>query len=70
MKLVKREITLNECDSLKDVYFFEKYLMSAYMETLAKSTRKEVRGALLELIKEVGAEMGLVADLLQNSKEG
>ena len=65
MKLEKREITLNERDSIKDVLCFERLLLNAYAETLEKLTRKSSRGELLQLIKEVGEDMGYVADLLR-----
>ena len=35
MKLEKREITLNETDSLKDIYYMEKTLLREYSARLA-----------------------------------
>ena len=69
MKLEKREITLNEQDSLKDMLHFEKLLLKCYVETLGASTRKSARGELLQYMKEVGEEMGYLADLLKKSAE-
>ncbi len=69
MKLEKREITLNERDSIMDVYYFEKHLLNVYTETLSKATRKEVRGVLSMLMKEVGEDMGITADLLKKAVE-
>ena len=40
MKLEKREITLNESDSLKDLLFFEKALLNEYVEALAEFKRE------------------------------
>jgi hypothetical protein len=67
MKLEKREITLNEQDSLKDAIHFEKILLKCYVETLAAATRKSARGELLQYMKEVGEDMGYLADLLRKS---
>ena len=66
MKLEKREITLNECDSLKDVSFLEKSLLNGYVESLSKAARKETRNEILQLIKETGEEWFLVLDLLKD----
>ncbi len=65
MKLEKREITLNEKDSLKDVLFLEKALLSRYVETLTDMTRKEERERLLGLMKETAEEIFIVKDLLE-----
>ena len=69
MKLEKREITLNESDSLKDVFFMEKTLLNRYMETLEKVWRKEVRNEILNLMKETGEEMCFLRDLMRKSEE-
>ncbi len=42
MKLKKREITLNEEDSLLDVVYFERGLISAYESARLGANRKEV----------------------------
>lgn len=65
MKLEKREITLNEKDSLKDVLFLEKALLFRYVETLTDMTRKEERERLLGLMKETAEEIFIVKDLLE-----
>lgn len=64
MKLEKREITLNEKDSLKDVFLLERALLLQYTETLMKMTRKESRERLLNLIKETAEETFWLKDLL------
>ncbi len=67
MKLEKREITLNEYDSLKDVFCLEKALMLGYIECLSKSVRKEVRGELLRHMTETGEDMCFALDLMSGS---
>ncbi len=67
MKLEKREVTLNEYDSLKDVFYLEKLLLGAYGQALEKSVRKEVKGELLRLSKETGEELCFVLDLMNGS---
>lgn len=64
MKLEKREITLNEKDSLKDVFLLERALLLQYTETLMKMTRKESRERLLNLIKATAEETFWLKDLL------
>ena len=67
MKLEKREITLNEYDSLRDVFYLEKLLSLSYCGALTKSVRKEVRGELLRLCKETGEEVCFALDLMNGS---
>ena len=67
MKLEKREITLNEFDSLKETFYMEKMLLSEYLECLTKATRKETRKELLRLMHEVGEELSLAQDLMKKS---
>ncbi len=67
MKLEKREITLNEFDSLKDAFYMEKTLLAEYVHALSKAERKETRSELLSLIKEVGEDMLFLRDLMRGS---
>ena len=69
MRLEKREITLNERDSLRDILFLGKALLFEYTESLGKVYRKEVREGLLDLIKENAEDFFLVSDLLQKLEE-
>ena len=69
MKLEKREITLNECDSLRDVLFLEKSLLNEYVDALTRVRRKETRERLLEYIKGVAEELFLASDLLEKQGE-
>jgi hypothetical protein len=65
MRLEKREIMLNEQDSLLDVLFSEKALLSAYVDTLPSVYKKETRERLLCFIKEVAEEFFLIKDVLE-----
>ena len=67
MKLEKREITLNEFDSLKDAFYTEKTLMGGYIQALSKAVRKETRNQLTELISEVTQDMLFIRDLMRGS---
>lgn len=67
MKLEKREITLNEFDSLKEMFYLEKMLLNEYSECLCKVTRKETRGELLRMMREVGEDLGFARDLMEGS---
>ena len=69
MRLEKREITLNEHDSLLDIAFMEKALLGAYVEGLAKVRRKEARERLLGSMRCVAEDLFLVKDLLEKVKE-
>ncbi len=67
MKLEKREITLNEFDSLKDAFYAEKMLIAEYVHALVKAERKETQGELLRLIKEIGEDLFFLRDLMRGS---
>ena len=67
MKLEKREVTLNEADSLKDMFYMEKTLRQAYEEALLQSQRKEVFSLLDALKRESEEEMRFVEERLQKS---
>ena len=67
MKLEKREITLNEFDSLRDAFYMEKTLFLEYREALLFSWRKETRGVLLDMLREIGEDALFLRDLMQGS---
>ena len=69
MKLEKREITLNEADSLKDVYYLEKTLLREYSARLALAKCQETKHELSALVKEVTADMEQVEKWMQKSVE-
>ena len=64
MRLEKREITLNEKDSIKDVLFLEYALLNRYVEALVQVERKELRERLLTLLRETAEEVFTMKDLL------
>ena len=67
MKLEKREITLNEADSIKDMYFYEKNLQFCYAKALEKAERKEVQGELIRLLHEVEKDAALLQTLCERT---
>ena len=69
MKLEKREITLNEADSLKDMYYMEKSLWMAYAEGEPFLSSKEVENEIGELIKQTEEERERVYTLWQKSQK-
>ena len=69
MKLEKREITLNEADSLKDVYYLEETLLRAYEAGRTLAARKEVCNEIARLIKQSEEDKERTFSLWQNSKE-
>ncbi len=69
MKLEKREITLNEADSLKDVYYLEKTLISEYEKMEKYAERKEIFNEFESLLKETKTDCEKVLSLWRKSKE-
>ncbi len=67
MKLEKREITLNEYDSLKDAYYREKTLLNEYVCALCDMERKQAREAILQIIRETAEEIFFLQDLMDNA---
>ena len=63
MKLEKREITLNEADSVKDMYFYEQNLQFCYAQALKKAERKEAQGELARLLDEVEKDVKFLEEL-------
>ena len=64
MKIEKREITLNERDTLKDMLFFEKGLLREYASAVEKAERKETRSLLEERMRETAKEIFVLRDLV------
>ena len=69
MKLEKREITLNETDSLKDMFFLEKFLSVEYKEGAKRAERKETESELIRLCEEAQADMEFIQERLQRSEK-
>ncbi len=68
MKLKKREITLNEADSLYDVFCLEEYLGKSYGEGEEFSFRKETVNELSTLKQKAEEERERVLALWKKSK--
>lgn len=56
MKNSKREITLNECDSISDMLFLEKSLMREYCTAVFSAKRKEERTYLTDSLASVAED--------------
>ena len=69
MKLEKREITLNEQDSVKDVLMMEKNLLHAYANGLENVQRKETRNCLCLHLQDEAKEIFWVKDKLKSIHE-
>jgi len=69
MKLEKREITLNESDSLKDVFYLEKAILQAYLSRDKHLERKEAENELSVLLTEAEKDEKRVYALWKKSKE-
>ena len=67
MKLEKREITLNEKDSVMDMYYYEKNLQNRYMQALKFSERKEAEGELSRLLRETEKDSVLLGELMKRT---
>lgn len=69
MKNSKREITLNEYDSLQDMLFMEKSLMREYCTAIFSARRKEVRSYLTEAFSSVTEDVFFLQDLLASRRD-
>ena len=69
MKLEKREITLNEKDSLADAYLTQKSLLLTYVAALDKVSKTQTRERLLDLMRETCEDLFFVKDLKESIKE-
>ena len=68
MKASKRETTLDECDSLRDILSAEKALLSAYTAAICASERKEMRTELLSAFSSAAEDVFSLSDLLSARK--
>ena len=69
MKLEKREITLNEADSLKDMVQTEKNTLIQYATLLTFPLRKQAQNALLKNMKEGAEDLADLQMVLQGVLE-
>lgn len=54
MKLEKREVTLNEKDTLLDMALFEEYLQVCYRRAVESAESKEEKCVLTQMAEELG----------------
>lgn len=66
MKLEKREITLNEKDSLQDVCYMQKGLLTAYVQGLDGVERKEIRQYIRQRVEEIRKETQNLEKQIEN----
>ena len=66
MKFEKREITLNERDSILDVLVIHERLAEVYLQGARVADRKEVRDLIKKRLHEVIEEIYLLNDLLND----
>jgi len=65
MKNSKREITLNEKDSVSDVLVMQKLLLDAYGRALFTVRKKEIRRYICDRLGEIGEEIFFLKDLIK-----
>lgn len=66
MRFEKREITLNERDSILDVLVIHEYLAEVYLQDVCLADRKEVRELIKKRLHEVIDEIYFLNDLLND----
>ena len=69
MKLEKREITLNEADSIQDVVLAEKWLLFSYAQSFERVRQKHLRNELLQLTIQSCKDLCQACDLLSANVE-
>ena len=69
MKLEKREITLNERDSILETAYTSKNLLTEYAFALCHIQRKEARKEILNCMQETGEDVSFLFDLAKKSMQ-
>lgn len=69
MKLEKREITLNEKDSLQDMLYTEKILLTEYANRVCFCEKKETLDVLCALLREAAEDALFVRAHLEESEK-
>lgn len=69
MKLEKREITLNEKDSLQDMLFAQKNITRTYLEAIENVRFRECRKTLIKLLAEASEDICFLCDLQKGIEE-
>ena len=67
MKLQKREITLNEADSLRDMLYFEEHLSKKYLDGARNAERKETESEFSQMHTELNKTMEDLKESLEKS---
>ena len=67
MKFEKREITLNEIDSLKDSFYFEQTLLARYQAGVESAENKETIETIRVFTRETESEMERLSGLMRKS---
>lgn len=65
MRLEKREVTLNEKDTLLDMALFEECLQERYRQAADCAESKEEKCVLTQMADELGERIGKLYELLQ-----
>lgn len=68
MKLEKREIMLNEKDTLQEAIWLERSLLHAYIECMNETDRKQTRSIFETNVKEVVQDLYTLLDLAEERK--
>ena len=68
MKLEKREISLNEYDSIQDAFYTQKTLLCQYLDTLCETTCKQTRACLVKLLEEGCQDLVLLLDYARETQ--
>ena len=69
MKIEKREMTLNEKDTLKDVLAFERTLLAEYVSLSPLIEGEERRENYCEMVQQILHTIFSISDLLRESKK-
>ncbi|MBQ8395031.1 MAG: hypothetical protein IJX49_05605 [Clostridia bacterium] len=69
MKLEKREITLNERDSLLDMYFWERSIENEYKQGAKLAERKETELVLTQAAGETAQDVERMLALLRKAAQ-
>ncbi len=69
MKLEKREITLNEKDSLTDALFMQKTLLKGYICVMENAYKQETRKEALRLFCQAAEDLYVLKDMLEGCEE-
>ena len=64
MRLEKREVTLNEKDTLRDMIFFEESLMLVYQESASAVEGKEIKCVLEQHAEDLKEKLERLTKLL------